>query len=141
MDATDEDALRAKLFLLLQAEQYDTALGVLQALGTEQSHEFEKAYALYRLRKEPEAKEVLSHMKGSRPAGVNDRGIQHLEAQLVRSFLDCCHYLDLTRLQAYRQCAYQGAFDIYSQLLDSSSAVCKLKLPAECQSSADAAYL
>lgn len=94
MDPKDEDALQAKLFLLLQAEQYNPAIELLQVLGTEASHDFEKAYALYRLRHESEAKELLSHIKGSRPVGgVNDRGILHLEAQLVRLFPDHCHPL------------------------------------------------
>ena len=94
IDAKDADASQAKLFLLLQTEQYSAALDLLQGLGAVARHEFERAYALYRLRRESEAKEVLSHMKNAQPAsGVNDRGIAHLEAQLVRCFPDSCHSL------------------------------------------------
>ncbi|KAI5119301.1 hypothetical protein M0805_008216 [Coniferiporia weirii] len=102
IDPKDSNALQARLFLLLQTEQYDTALVLLQSLDNSAAHEFEKAYALYRLHREDEAEKLLSQLKSSQ--GDHDRGVMHLEAQL-----------------AYRQCAYQDAFDHYTQLLDSSS--------------------
>lgn len=88
IDPKDTDALRAKLFLLLQTEQYETALSLLQSLDNQAAYEFERAYALYRLRREPEAADVLSHLKDSeRPGGVHNRAIMHLEAQLVLHFI------------------------------------------------------
>ena len=84
IDAHDDDAIQTKLFLLLQTEQYDTALLLLGPLKDNTAREFEKAYALYRLHREPEAAEVLQHLKESgSDAGFNDRGVVHLEAQLV----------------------------------------------------------
>ncbi|KAH8110496.1 hypothetical protein DFH11DRAFT_771088 [Phellopilus nigrolimitatus] len=107
VDPKDFDALQSKLFLLLQTEQYNTALTLLESLDDPASRDFERAYALYRLHRETEAADVLSHLKGAQQAsGVQDqdRGVMHLEAQL-----------------AYRQCAYQDAFDHYTRLLDSSA--------------------
>lgn len=114
--------MKTKLFLLLQTEQYDAALGMLQSFEDQAvQREFEKAYALYRLHRESEAAELLSHLKSAH--GDYDRGVMHLNAQLV-----CCirllQVIDLICLKAYRQCAYQDAFDHYTQLLDSSSTVC-----------------
>ena len=86
IDPKDKDALQAKLFLLLQTEQYDTALSLLSTLPDE--HEFEKAYALYRLRREPEAAKLLESLKRTqRDSGSHFRGVMHLEAQLVRTVL------------------------------------------------------
>ena len=43
-------------------------------------HAYERAYSLYRMQHESAAKEVLEELK---EAGDNNRGIVHLEAQLV----------------------------------------------------------
>lgn len=106
INSKDSDALQAKLFLLLQTEQYDAALALISENGSEGTgREFEKAYALYRLRRESDAGDVLSNVKGGHgPSDFHSRGIIHLEAQL-----------------AYRQSTFQSAFDLYSQLLDTSS--------------------
>lgn len=82
----DSDALQAKLFLLLQTEQYDAALALISENSSEENgREFEKAYSLYRLHRESDASDVLSNVKGRQgPSEFHSRGIIHLEAQLVR---------------------------------------------------------
>lgn len=124
--------MQTKLFLLLQTEQYDTALTLIESLSDPAARKFEETYALYRLHREAEAAERLVDLKASLGSDdVYDRGVMHLEAQLVRPEIRYfCFSLPgsnvLIHLQAYRQCAYQDAFDHYTQLLDSSSAVCLL---------------
>ena len=78
LEPSDKDALQTKLFLLLQTEQYSTALAL--ADSTEHPFEFGKAYALYRLHREHEAAAVLDEIKS---AVGSSRGVNHLEAQLV----------------------------------------------------------
>ncbi|TDL22972.1 hypothetical protein BD410DRAFT_707133, partial [Rickenella mellea] len=101
IDHTDVDALQAKLFLLLQTDQYDSALTLLSTNDCFATRSFEKAYALYRLHREEEANSLLSSLKES---SKDQRGVSHLSAQLD-----------------YRQGSYQSAFDIYTQLLDTSA--------------------
>lgn len=124
INSKDSDALQAKLFLLLQTEQYDAALALISENGSEGTgREFEKAYALYRLHRESDAGDVLSNVKGGHgPSDFHSRGIIHLEAQLVRR-LRPSFRLRLINVQAYRQSTFQSAFDLYSQLLDTSSSV------------------
>ncbi|KAF9258373.1 hypothetical protein L218DRAFT_964539 [Marasmius fiardii PR-910] len=93
----DSDALRTKLFLFLHTEQYTSALEMIEKDDT--SHEYEKAYALYRMQNEEQARNVLDGLKGGNADG--DRGAMHLEAQLC-----------------YRQGTYQNAVELYNQLLD-----------------------
>ena len=81
LEPGDADALQTKLFLLLQTEQYDASLALIEANDDKVSHEFERAYSLYRKQREPEAREVLDAIKAEK--GDNDRGALHLEAQLV----------------------------------------------------------
>lgn len=78
----DTDALQTKLFLLLQTEQYDTALSLItdSTSGDSPDYTFEEAYALYRLHREEEAATALGKIQGS---GKDHRGVLHLEAQLV----------------------------------------------------------
>jgi signal recognition particle subunit SRP72 len=78
----DTDALQTKLFLLLQTEQYDTALSLIadSTSGAGPDYTFEEAYAMYRLHREVEAAPALGKIKGSRR---DHRGVLHLEAQLV----------------------------------------------------------
>ncbi|KAK0447724.1 hypothetical protein EV421DRAFT_157781 [Armillaria borealis] len=92
---TDPDALQTKLFLLLQTERYGAALGLPGCDG------FEKAYALYRMQKGDEAREVLKEVTGDA-----ERGATHLEAQLN-----------------YRSGEFATAVDLYTALLDSSDPV------------------
>ncbi|KAL0056687.1 hypothetical protein AAF712_016707 [Marasmius tenuissimus] len=94
----DPDALRTKLFLFLQTEQYTPALELIEK---DDDHAFEKAYVLYRMQDEEQAKNVLESLKES--SGDSNRGAMHLEAQLC-----------------YRQGSYQTAVDLYTQLLDTS---------------------
>ncbi|KAH9888503.1 hypothetical protein C8Q73DRAFT_748267 [Cubamyces lactineus] len=102
LDPRDPDALQTKLFLLLQTDQYAAALAMIAGEGDGgDAHAFEKAYSLYRLHREEEAASVLEGLKGQDQA--DDRGLQHLEAQL-----------------AYRQGSYQSAVDLYNQLLDTA---------------------
>ncbi|KAI0692154.1 hypothetical protein BC835DRAFT_1278223 [Cytidiella melzeri] len=98
LDPQDKDALQTKLFLLLQTEQYSTALAMIDADDT---YAFEKAYSLYRTNHESGAREALEISK--RQKGEDERGAMHLEAQL-----------------SYREGSYQTAFDLYTQLLDTS---------------------
>ncbi|KAJ3554431.1 hypothetical protein NM688_g3108 [Phlebia brevispora] len=101
VEPNDQDALQTKLFLLLQTEQYATALTLIDQ-GSD--YMFEKAYSLYRTNREGEARETLNELKNSK--GEDDRGIIHLEAQLH-----------------YREGSYEPAFELYNQLLDTSEPV------------------
>ena len=78
LEPTDKDALQTKLFLFLQTEQYAAALAL--AISAEHAFDFGRAYSLYRLHREHEAAAVLEEVKSA--AGSN-RGVGHLEAQLV----------------------------------------------------------
>jgi signal recognition particle subunit SRP72 len=100
LDSSDRDALRTKLFLLLQTEQYDTALALIAEINDQCP--FERAYALYRLQREEDAGQVLKEIKndGKEP---EQRGAMHLEAQL-----------------SYRQGSYRSALDIYNELLETA---------------------
>ena len=85
LDSKDEDALQAKLFLLLQTEQYEAALSLIDSFDNS-SHKFEKAYALYRLQRETEAAELLSEVNQIQNTDeFYHRGVMHLEAQVVCS--------------------------------------------------------
>ncbi|KAI0090565.1 hypothetical protein BDY19DRAFT_717752 [Irpex rosettiformis] len=98
LEPQDKDALQTKLFLLLQTEQYSAALTLIDS---KDEYAFEKAYSLYRSNQASEAKEALELTKQQK--GQDERGIIHLEAQLY-----------------YREGSYQVAFELYSQLLDTS---------------------
>lgn len=81
--------IRTKLFLLLQTDQYATALQLLESLEssdakkakTGNDYQFDKAYVLYRLHRENEAAEILASLGSS--GGDIERGVQHLNAQIV----------------------------------------------------------
>jgi len=103
LEPNDHDALQTKLFLLLQKEQYDTALALINSLEGATKYSFEKAYSLYRLHRESEAEAILADIKAGNEAEDDSRGITHLEAQL-----------------RYRQGTYQIAFDLYNELLNTS---------------------
>jgi hypothetical protein len=59
---------------------YAEALSLLDAEGPKET--YERAYTLYRLQRENEARDILENMK---KRGKDDRGTAHLEAQLVLS--------------------------------------------------------
>ncbi|EMD32887.1 hypothetical protein CERSUDRAFT_57604 [Gelatoporia subvermispora B] len=107
LEPNDPDAIQTKLFLLLQTEQYVQALALVETLDASSAlkADFNKAYSQYRLHNETEATNVLDAIKERRQQGgeEDDRGVIHLEAQL-----------------AYREGAYQTAFDLYTQLLDTA---------------------
>ncbi|KAG8997810.1 hypothetical protein FRB90_012428 [Tulasnella sp. 427] len=97
----DKDALDSKLFLLIQTDQYEAALELIKELPgpSDSSHLFEQAYLLYRLQKEEEATEMV---KRARETGEYEpRALSNLEAQIK-----------------YRQTDYEGAREIYDELLD-----------------------
>ncbi|KAJ3714755.1 hypothetical protein C8R42DRAFT_726251 [Lentinula raphanica] len=112
IDPSDSDAKQAKLFICLQKDEYRKALELIDEEQPPNADSkpklFEKAYALYRLKREAEAEAILKTMKADREIDVEvddeeERGIMHLEAQL-----------------SYRQGNYQAAFDLYEQLLDTA---------------------
>ncbi|KAG8952443.1 hypothetical protein FRC04_004503 [Tulasnella sp. 424] len=97
----DKDALDSKLFLLIQTDQYEAALELIKELPgpSDSAHLFEQAYLLYRLQKEDEAAEMV---KRAQEAGEYEpRALSNLEAQIK-----------------YRQTDYEGAKEIYNELLD-----------------------
>lgn len=97
LEPEDKDAAQTKLFLLLQTEQYASALALIDS-GDQ--YAFERAYSLYRLQRELDSVAVLASIKDK---GEASRGVIHLEAQLN-----------------YRQGNFQTAFDLYNQLLDTA---------------------
>ncbi|KDQ20132.1 hypothetical protein BOTBODRAFT_51471 [Botryobasidium botryosum FD-172 SS1] len=100
LSPVDEDALRTKLVLLLQLDQYGTALTLIDSLAASSSDPkahsfgFERAYVLYRLHRESEADAALKELD------TEEKGVMHLEAQLK-----------------YRQGEYEAARDIYNDIL------------------------
>ncbi|KAF8805236.1 hypothetical protein BYT27DRAFT_7192961 [Phlegmacium glaucopus] len=102
LDPKDVDARQTKLFLLLQTEQYSAALSLIDSDDDHAHHAYERAYSLYRLSHESEARDVLKSIKEDQDA-ESSRGLVHLEAQL-----------------AYREGLYDVAFDLYNQLLDTA---------------------
>jgi signal recognition particle subunit SRP72 len=86
----DPDALQTKLTLLLHTDQHALALALSEALVDGEQETtfplmFGRAYALYRLNREPEAHEVVGHIK---PMGqYEERGVLHMKAQIVKSHL------------------------------------------------------
>ncbi|KAF5354913.1 hypothetical protein D9756_005625 [Leucocoprinus leucothites] len=96
----DVDALSTKLFLLLQTDQYETALVVIDREKDKSKFAFERAYTLYRSREDTEAQQAIKSLKEK---NSDDRGLAHLEAQLF-----------------YRDGLYQEAYDLYNELLDST---------------------
>lgn len=83
LEPHDADALQTKLFLLLQTEQYNDALNLVGNDKDKSQHAFEQAYSLYRLNNEAEARAVLKAIQDEK-GETSDRGVVHLEAQLVR---------------------------------------------------------
>jgi signal recognition particle subunit SRP72 len=82
----DADVLQTKLFLLLQTDQYSRALEIIETMSSsagpsKSSTELEKAYILYRLHKEKDAKAIVGSAHGN--DGALKEGFAHLEAQLV----------------------------------------------------------
>jgi len=102
LDPKDADARQTKLFLLLQTEQYSAALSLIDSDDDHAHHAYERAYSLYRLSHESEARDVLKSIKADQNT-EDSRGLVHLEAQL-----------------AYREGSYDVAFDLYNQLLDTA---------------------
>ncbi|TFK68455.1 hypothetical protein BDN72DRAFT_898087 [Pluteus cervinus] len=98
LEPSDVDARKTKLFLLLQTEDYAAALALID--GDQSLYAFERAYSLYRLHHETEAKDILALIKAEKG---DDRGVVHLEAQM-----------------SYRFGAYQDALDLYNDLLDTA---------------------
>lgn len=80
----DLDALQTKLFLLLQTEQYESALTLVSSPDVSSAKDLEKAYALYGLRREDDAMGEVSRIKTNTPGASIPRGVLLLEAQLVR---------------------------------------------------------
>ena len=74
----DKNAIQAKIFLLLQTEQYQQALSLL---GNTPEYAFERAYLLYRLQRESEANEIVEGISVGEDR--EDRAVMHLKAQMV----------------------------------------------------------
>ena len=89
----DADVIQTKLFLLLQTDQYARAFEIVESISSgagpsKSSKELEKAYLLYRLHKENEAREIVDQVKEKE--GVSNGRCAHLEAQIVPH---CCRSL------------------------------------------------
>ncbi|KAL7422266.1 hypothetical protein Q5752_002912 [Cryptotrichosporon argae] len=97
LDPASTPTFQALLFLLLDTDDYAASLELVTAppAGQTGGLEFERAYCLYRLKREGEALEVLSKVAGERRARV-------LEAQI-----------------RYRLGEYERAQEIYEDLLSS----------------------
>lgn len=81
LEPSDKDAFQAKLFLLLQTEEYKQAIAMIQSSPEANKYEYEMAYSLYRMHEEKQARDVLEKLK--RAGRDQERGVMHLEAQLV----------------------------------------------------------
>ena len=95
LEPNDVDARRTKLFLLLQTEQYNEALNLIDSNEDPSQHSYERGYSLYRLQRESDARKLLDIIKQEK--GEDDRGVVHLEAQLVSfQFIQMSPILTLT---------------------------------------------
>lgn len=87
MAPDDADALKAKIYLYLQTDQYTAALSLIEATSASNAddvnQQFEKAYALYRMQNLASAREVLQTIKETNAGGEEEKGVLHLEAQIV----------------------------------------------------------
>lgn len=77
---------------------------------------YDKAYILYRLHQEHDAREILGDVANASP----DRGTQHLDAQLVsQSFVRMLREMsEFGNGQKFRQGEYHSAREVYNELLD-----------------------
>ncbi|KAI5886486.1 uncharacterized protein SCHCODRAFT_02641877 [Schizophyllum commune H4-8] len=91
LDPNDADALQAKIYAMMEADQH---AGALDILGSQ--HQYERAYSLYKLQREAEAREILDTITPQ-----DDRSVLVLRAQIC-----------------YREGDYATACDLYNQLLD-----------------------
>jgi signal recognition particle subunit SRP72 len=84
----DPSAFHTKLFLLIQTERYASALTLVSSLSPDDAsrYAFQRAYCLYRLHREDETCEILKSIKDKEEDKEDDRGMLHLEAQLVCTF-------------------------------------------------------
>ena len=85
--------------MLSQTEQYAQALTLIGDVNKQNDQDkeaflFEKAYTLHRLHQEGDATEVLKALK-DRDDEAGNRGVTHLEAQLVRGIYLVYTYLIL----------------------------------------------
>lgn len=105
LEPNDPDALQTKLTLLLHTDQHALALALSETLidGEQEITYpllFGRAYALYRLNREPDAHHVVGQIK---PMGeYEERGVLHMKAQIVNHIFFQLHRR-LTRL-----CSPQG---------------------------------
>ena len=122
------DARQTKLFLLLQTEQYNEALNLIDSDADQSQHSYERAYSLYRLQRESDARDILDTIKQEN--GENDRGVVHLEAQLAsfRLAQTFSNNSDIS-LQSYREGRFDEAFELYNQLLDTAETVSSTLFP------------
>lgn len=95
LDASSVSAFQTLLFLLLHTDDYAAALELVTS-SAQPNLDFERAYCLYRLHREPEALAALPATKSQRD--------QHLRAQIL-----------------YRLGDYTAAQDVYDSLLASAS--------------------
>ncbi|TRM57407.1 hypothetical protein BD626DRAFT_412163 [Schizophyllum amplum] len=91
LDPSDADALQAKIYAMMEADQHAVALNVLGP-----QHQYERAYSLYKLQREAEARDILDTIT---PA--DERSVIVLRAQIC-----------------YRDGDYAATCDFYNQLLD-----------------------
>ncbi|KAI4519300.1 hypothetical protein K525DRAFT_241411 [Schizophyllum commune Loenen D] len=91
LDPNDADALQAKIYAMMEADQH---AGALDILGPQ--HQYERAYSLYKLQREAEARDILDTITPQ-----DDRSVLVLRAQIC-----------------YREGDYATACDLYNQLLD-----------------------
>lgn len=76
LDPSDEDTLKARLWLLFKTSKYQDALELTENNAVS-SFNFERAYALYRLQREDDAASLLAN------ADESDRAVLFLKAQIV----------------------------------------------------------
>ncbi|KAL1747156.1 hypothetical protein HDZ31DRAFT_9994, partial [Schizophyllum fasciatum] len=94
LDPADADALQAKIYAMMEADQHAPALAVLGGGDAPEStpHAYERAYCLYKLQREADATRVLDALRDQ-----DDRAVLVLRAQI-----------------AYREGAYDAACALYA---------------------------
>jgi signal recognition particle subunit SRP72 len=84
------EALHVKTVALLKLDRYDDALRVLEEGGDalKSRAQLESAYALYKLGRFEDGAKITKDATGG-------RGVQHIEAQVVRRLLNCLSSCEL----------------------------------------------
>lgn len=126
LDPSSTEAFKALLFLLLQTDQYATALDAISTYTSSASpssssstaYQFERAYCLYRLHRSSEALVILSDLKKQASSSASSSSSEEPDYTSEQSR----KLLNLEAQILYRAGRYQESRTIFQALLDHTPA-------------------